>query len=214
MDGNEGIGGKTPNPEKRKRLDMGTDASPGSGDEESSFLPYLKPNYKRLYPENSTQVEFKVFVQGLRSEKIGNKSPIYLNHIFSSSPEIKGVASIHRVNANKIVLIFKQYNTANNFLNNTDFLQRHNIKAFIPAAQIEKTGIIRFKYTSSPRPQTVPTHSMALFSRSTSAHLRPKCTIRKGKANEKKKKKKNFFFLLMLIKNTQESSQRNVRNTK
>ncbi|KAJ0169460.1 hypothetical protein K1T71_005583 [Dendrolimus kikuchii] len=144
MDGNEGIGGKTPNPEKRKRLDMGTDASPGSGDEESSFLPYLKPNYKRLYPENSTQVEFKVFVQGLRSEKIGNKSPIYLNHIFSSSPEIKGVASIHRVNANKIVLIFKQYNTANNFLNNTDFLQRHNIKAFIPAAQIEKTGIIRF----------------------------------------------------------------------
>lgn len=144
MDGNEGIEGAALNPEinKRKRHE-GKDPS-GGGGEQNSYLPYYKLNYKRLYPENSVNVEFKVYVQGTGTEKIGNKSPIYLNHIFTTSPDVKGVTAIHRVNANKIVLVFKQCNTANNFLNNVDFLQKHNLRAFIPAAQIEKTGIIRF----------------------------------------------------------------------
>lgn len=112
------------------------------GEESSNFLPYFKPHYKRLYPENSTNTEYKVFVESDSKERLGNKSPIYLNHIFTT--DIKGVVAIHRVNANKIAVVFKQYNTANNFLMNTTFLDKYKLKAFIPAAQIEKTGVIRF----------------------------------------------------------------------
>lgn len=54
------------------------------------------------------------------------------------------MVAIRRINANKIVVIFKQHNTANNLINNINFLERHEMKAYIPAAQIEKTGIIRF----------------------------------------------------------------------
>lgn len=145
MDGNEGVEGAALNPElnKRKRTE-GKDPSGGGGGEQTSYLPFYKPNYKRLYPENSLNMDFKVYIQGVGTEKIGNKSPIYLNHLFTTSPDIKGVTAIHRVNANKIVVVFKQYNTANNFLNNVEFLQKHNLRAFIPAAHIEKTGIIRF----------------------------------------------------------------------
>ncbi|CAK1540201.1 unnamed protein product [Leptosia nina] len=114
----------------------------GGGGGEKDFLPYFKPNYKRLYSENSINTEFKVFIENKNGQdKIGNKSPVYLNHIFSN---IKGVVAIRRINANKIVVIFKQHNTANNFLNNNSFLESHDLKAYIPAAQIEKTGIIRF----------------------------------------------------------------------
>ncbi|RVE50714.1 hypothetical protein evm_004624 [Chilo suppressalis] len=125
---------------KKNELDENTDAI-GGGEESSHFLPYFKPNYKRLYPENSTNLEYKVFVQTDNNDRLGNKSPIYLNHIFTT--DIKGVVAIHRVNAIKIAVVFKQYNTANNFLMNTAFLDKYKMKAYIPAAQIEKTGIIR-----------------------------------------------------------------------
>lgn len=118
----------------------------GGGEESLNFLPFFKPNYKRLYPENSTKYEFKVFVESSNNDRLGNKSPIYLNHIFTA--EIKGVVAIHRVNASKIAVIFKQYNTANNFLTNNVFLDKYKLKAFIPAAQIEKTGIIRYVPTN------------------------------------------------------------------
>lgn len=138
MIGDEGEGD---NPAKvRKRPQAPQDK--GGDSNEDSHLPYLKPNYKRLYPENSTNVEFKVFVESKDKDKLGNKSPIYLNHIFST--EVKGVVAIRRINANKITVIFKQHNTANNFLNNTKFMEKYNIKAYIPAAQIERTGIIRY----------------------------------------------------------------------
>lgn len=147
MEGNEGGGDNPPTLLKRPRTeDRGgddlIDSMTGGGECGDSYLPYFKPSYKRLYPENSNNVDFKVFVEATNNDRLGNKSPIYLNHIFST--EIKGVTAIQRVNANKIAVIFKQYNTANNFINNTAFLKKHGMRAFIPAAQIEKTGIIRF----------------------------------------------------------------------
>lgn len=148
MEINEGGGSDPPTSKKKKftqHMAEGGGAGSGqsdSGGERDAYLPYYKPNYKRLYPENSTNTDFKVYVESTNDDRLGNKSPIYLNHIFSL--EIKGVTAIQRVNANKIAVIFKQYNTANNFINNTTFLTKYNIKAFIPAAQIEKTGIIRF----------------------------------------------------------------------
>ncbi|CAH0703388.1 unnamed protein product [Spodoptera exigua] len=139
MDVGEGGGPKPPAPKKHKLKDL----DDGGGGKESDFLPYLKPGYKRLYPENSSNLEFKVYVQG---EKIGNKSPTFLNHIFVN--EVKGVVAIRRINANKIAVVFKQYNTANNFISNSSFLEKYNFKAFIPAADIEKTGIIRYVPTN------------------------------------------------------------------
>ncbi|CAH2096916.1 unnamed protein product [Euphydryas editha] len=147
MEVNEGGGSHPPASKKRSRPTdeggVGVGSGPsGCGDERDAYLPYYKPNYKRLYPENSTNTDFKVYVESTNDDRLGNKSPIYLNHIFAM--DVKGVTGIQRVNANKIAVIFKQYNTANNFINNTTFLTKYNMKAFIPAAQIEKTGIIRF----------------------------------------------------------------------
>lgn len=34
-----------------------------SDEESKKYIPYLKPNYKRFYPENSTKYEFKLFVE-------------------------------------------------------------------------------------------------------------------------------------------------------
>lgn len=153
MVGNEG-GGDNP-PLKRPRAEgdgvVVEDSSGGGGgeriDSNSMYKPYFKPNYKRLYPENSSKTDFKVFVENLdHKDKLGNKSPMYLNHIFTN--EVKGVMAIQRLNANKIAVLFKQYNTANNFLNNTTFLEKYNMKAYIPATQIERTGVIRFVPTN------------------------------------------------------------------
>lgn len=148
MEGNEGGGDNPPTSNKRPRVeDRGGDPKVdfgvgGGGERNDSYLPFFKPNYKRLYPENSANTEFKVFVEATNKDRLGNKSPIYLNHVFAT--EIKGVTAIQRVNANKIAVIFKQYNTANNFIKNSSFLEKYDMRAFIPAAQIEKTGIIRF----------------------------------------------------------------------
>lgn len=144
MEGNEEGGGDPPNSSKRLRAGENEGGGSGGGERlDELFTPYFKPNYKRLYPENSTKTEFKVFVEHLDyKDRLGNKSPIYLNHIFTT--DVKGVMAIQRLNANKIAVVFKQYNTANNFLNNTTFLKKYNMKAYIPATQIEKTGIIRF----------------------------------------------------------------------
>ncbi|KPJ17517.1 hypothetical protein RR48_01851 [Papilio machaon] len=113
-------------------LDVG-----GGGERNDSYLTFLKPNYKRLYTENSVNTEFKVFVEEPIKTDWATRAPLIFNHIFSN--EIKGVTAIQQVNANKIAVIFKkQYNTANNFINNSSFLNEYEMKAFIPAAQIEK----------------------------------------------------------------------------
>lgn len=144
MVGNEAGGDNPPSSKKRSRPEA-DDGDGGGGERIDSnlYIPFIKPNYKRLYPENSLNSDFKVFVENVNAQdKLGNKSPIYLNHIFTTG--VKGVMAIQRINANKIAVIFKQYNTANNFINNNTFLDKYGMKAYIPAAQIEKIGIIRF----------------------------------------------------------------------
>lgn len=139
--------GGTPKRSKILRKRGSKECGPEAGGGEDVFIPFFKPGYLRLYPEHCTNTDFKVFVESQDQQvKLGNKSPVYLNHIFTS--EVKGVVALHRVNANKIAVVFKQYNTANNFITNTDFLTKHNLKAHIPAAQIEKTGIIRYVPTN------------------------------------------------------------------
>lgn len=146
MDEDQGGGSTPPIPKHRKRAEdpLKNGGGSGGGEENDSitYAPYYKPNYKRLYPEHLANTEFTVFVESAEKDKLGNKSPIYLNHIFAS--EIKGVVAIRRINANKIAVVFKQCNNANNFINNATFLEKYKFKAYIPAAQIERIGIIRF----------------------------------------------------------------------
>lgn len=150
MESDEGPGEKPPDPKNPRKAKKRT-ASAVAGETRflpnELYMPYSKLTYKRLYPEGCTNSEFKVFIESTNpTDKIGNKSPVYLNNIFSN--EVKGVQSLTRINANKICVTFKLANTANNFLQNNNFLNKYEIKAYIPAAQIEKTGVIRFVPTN------------------------------------------------------------------
>jgi len=148
MDGDEDPGptGVGPPPGKRKLSKINPTEDNNAGDDDL-YKPFLKTGYKRIYPENSNTQVFQVFVENANpKEKIGNKSPIYLNHIFSV--DIKGIQRMHRVTATKISVVFKQYNYANNFLLNVNFLEKYNLKAYIPAKEIEKIGIIRYVPTN------------------------------------------------------------------
>ncbi|KAG7295030.1 hypothetical protein JYU34_022499 [Plutella xylostella] len=117
MDGNEGDTSHTSSASVNKKKRPAESSGGGEDVDNNSYSPFLKQNYVRLYPDNSTNVEFKVFVESAdKKDKLGNKSPIYLNHIFTT--DIKGVIGIHRVNANKIAAVFKQSNNANNFITN------------------------------------------------------------------------------------------------
>lgn len=147
MDGSEDPdpGGTGPPPSKRKSTAFNSDSNGDTS--EDLYKPFFKSGYKRLYPEHSAHTSFQVFVESNNpKDKLGNKSPIFLNHIFSI--DIKGIHSMHRVNATKISVVFNQHNYANNFLLNNNFLDKYNLKAYIPAKEIEKTGIIRFVPTN------------------------------------------------------------------
>lgn len=126
---------------KRHRTSDGT--SDWSDEEQPNFAPYRKINHIRNYPENSGNVSFAVFLESIKEEeKLGNKSPIYMNNIFSRY--IKGVKQIKRINANKYAAIFDNAKNANALLNNTNFLKIHEMKAYIPASIAESIGVIRF----------------------------------------------------------------------
>ncbi|CAF4948028.1 unnamed protein product [Pieris macdunnoughi] len=80
MEVNEGGGSHPPASIKRPRpTDEGGGVGAGRsdcGDERDAYLPYYKPDYKRLYPENSTNTDFKVYVESTNDERLGNKSLI------------------------------------------------------------------------------------------------------------------------------------------
>ncbi|XP_072942951.1 uncharacterized protein [Epargyreus clarus] len=107
------------------------------------YTPFLKQNYVRSYPENSTGNIFPVYIQSTKDDvKFGNKSPIYLNNIFSRS--IKGVKELKRVNAQKYAVIFDSAKSANALLRDSSFLNVNELKAFIPASTSESIGVIKF----------------------------------------------------------------------
>lgn len=109
--------------------------------EEEKYQTFVKPGYKRSYPDNSASSEFPVYVEGVRKEdKIGNKNPLQLSKVFS---KVKGVHEMRRLNANKIMLVFKLAAAANDFLNDK-CLGDNNLKAYIPASSVERVGVVRF----------------------------------------------------------------------
>lgn len=114
-------------------------------DEENDFkyAPYSKKDHIRVYPLNAPGTRFTVYLESTKpDEKFGNKSPLYLNNIFSRF--VKGVKQLKRVNASKYAVMFDNAKNANNLINNSNFLKNHEIKAYIPASEAECIGVIKF----------------------------------------------------------------------
>lgn len=139
----EDPGGTTPGKPGRKRprgpdIDDDKDVL-----DESFYIPYSKPGYRRLFPEKSHSQEYIVYTESTQTDSnIGNKNPLTLTSIFKE--EIKGITGIKRVAANKIAIAFSQASYANNYLLNETFHLKNNLKAFIPARSIEKIGVLRY----------------------------------------------------------------------
>lgn len=77
---------------------------------------FIRPGYVRNYPDTSTGTEFPVYVESkLEDEKIGNKNPLSLSKNFKT---IKRIHEQRRMNAQKIMLVFKTASMANDLLKN------------------------------------------------------------------------------------------------
>lgn len=132
--------GQTRHPTKRPRV---IDSDDNKTVQENFYKPYIKPGYKRVFPEQpNTNSDFTVFVEHSNKVKIGNKNPLTLANLFKN--DIKGIVNIKRINAEKIGVTFSQANNANNFLTNDQFLTKHNFKAYIPARAVETIGVLRY----------------------------------------------------------------------
>ncbi|KAL0869326.1 hypothetical protein ABMA27_007585 [Loxostege sticticalis] len=121
-----------------KKRKLGED---GGKEDESKYKIFSKPGYKRMYPDNCTNDEFPVYVEGLKQDdKIGNKNPLLLSKIFK---QVKGIHESRRLKANKIMLVFKQASAANDFLKHS-CLEENSMKAYIPASSVEAIGVVRY----------------------------------------------------------------------
>jgi hypothetical protein len=145
--GGDDPGGESHRPSKRHR-DADEDVISQMSEEsfisiEQQYKPFSKAGYKRLFPDNATDNEFCVYIEG---EKVGNKNPLMLAGLFKN--EIKGVTNIRRINANKVGVTFSQANNANNLIKNEEFLNKYTYKAYIPARAVEKIGVLRFVPTN------------------------------------------------------------------
>lgn len=137
-DGDEDGRISTPTNTKKRKLKEKQSSLPAPVDEDK-YKPFIKPEYKRSYPDNSSKEEFPIYVEGV-NEKIGNKNPLHLSKIFKN---VKGIKEKRRINASKIMVVFKQAVAANDFLSHS-CLKEHNMRAYIPASSVERIGTIRF----------------------------------------------------------------------
>lgn len=109
---------------------------------QDKYSPFIKKNYKRLYPDKSSHTEFAVFLESTSpQEQLGNKDPISVQKLITKF--IKGQYEMNRASAQKLKIIFKQATDANDLLSNEHSLEKIGIKAFIPASFVEKIGVIQ-----------------------------------------------------------------------
>ncbi|XP_045784866.1 uncharacterized protein LOC123880666 [Maniola jurtina] len=106
----------------------------------AKYKPFIKPGYRRAYGDTSTNSEFPVYVESTEDIKLGNKNPLVVSKYFK---QVKGVSESRRINATKIMLVFKQATAANDFLKH-ECLSVHKLRAFIPASSVERVGVVRF----------------------------------------------------------------------
>lgn len=127
---------------ERKKRKISLDAcSSKESDNSDKYENFIKPGYRRNYSDQSLNTEFPVFVEGLDSDsRLGNKNPLTISKIFKN---VKGISEQRRVNANKIVLVFKQAAAANDFLNHK-CLSENEFRAYIPASSVECVGVVKY----------------------------------------------------------------------
>ncbi|XP_048004280.1 uncharacterized protein LOC125240433 [Leguminivora glycinivorella] len=136
--GGEAPGEKKPDRERKKKRKF---AATTATTPETKYKLYVKPNYKRQFPDNQT-TECVVYVESQDNDKIGNRNPIALTKLFTDN--VKGIIGVHRVNAHKVGITFKKPTPANTFLKMDSFLGKHKLKAFVPAMLTEAIGVIRY----------------------------------------------------------------------
>lgn len=114
---------------------------------ENMYKPFFIADYTRIYAEDSRQFEYIVFFESSDANKpIGDRDMMALANIMKRFN--KGVKQLQRINKYKIGAIFERPGLANQALTNKKFLDHNKLKASIPAAATETTGVI----------QHVPTH--------------------------------------------------------
>lgn len=141
----ESDGGKddfVPVTRERKKRKIITDEGPAvQEDFNDKYKPFIKPNYKRLYPDKSSHSEFAVFLESTANqEQLGNKDPISVQKLITKY--IKGQYEMSRASAQKLKIVFKQATDANDLLCDERALEKVGIRAFIPSAFVEKVGVI------------------------------------------------------------------------
>lgn len=148
--------GKKGNPKKRKKEDSSSSAPPlvsseddggaSSSSEESvsvekdKYREFRIPDYIRSYPENGGNFEYVVFLESIDLVPIGDRDMMSLST--SIKKYNKGVKQLLRMNRYKIGVIFERPGLANAALINRKFLDSYKLKASIPAAATENTGVI------------------------------------------------------------------------
>lgn len=135
-DGDDTGGGRGTSEAKKRKMRDSTFT-----DDEGKYHPFTKTGYKRTYPDNFISDEYPVYVESQKKEeRLGNRNPLQISKLFKN---VKGIHERRRVNSSKITLIFKQAAAANDFLSH-ECLKEHNMRAYIPAASVERVGVVRY----------------------------------------------------------------------
>ncbi|KAH9638601.1 hypothetical protein HF086_003846 [Spodoptera exigua] len=134
------------NSKKRKKTDPpdGAAIESSSEEDESSrkYEVFKVPGYSRKYPENSKKTEFIVFLSHNEDQKlINDKDRLAISHAIRKHC-VNGILHLRAINKFKIGISFDLSNNANVFLQNRKLLDELGMKASIPAADTEVTGVI------------------------------------------------------------------------
>lgn len=110
-------------------------------EDKDRYKPFRIPNYTRQYPEDGRYFEYIVFLESVEPDKpLGNRDMMSLAN--NLKKHNKGIKQLKRINKYKIGVIFERSGLANAALTNTNFLNANKLKASIPAAATEVTGVI------------------------------------------------------------------------
>lgn len=129
-------------PGDRGSLQSDTDSDIKDDQDQDKYKPFLIPDYSRSYPEDGGNFEYIVFM-----ESSDPNTPIGDRDMMSLAQNLKrynkGIKQLQRINKYKIGVIFERPGLANQALTNKKFLDTHKLKASIPAAASETTGVIQ-----------------------------------------------------------------------
>lgn len=129
---------------RKKKEDDFADAESGSSDTEDmvdKYKIFKVENYVRQYPEDGGNFEYLVIYESSDANPLGEKDLMSMGA--SLQRYNKGIKRFKRLNRYKIGAIFERPGLANLALNNLKAQNDLKLKATIPAASSETTGVIR-----------------------------------------------------------------------